>query len=56
MLIRVSREGFEDGRGAREGGGFAQSEDGEIVELSRIPSCFDCGREVFIRDGAWISE
>jgi hypothetical protein len=52
----VSSEGLADGGFAGEGGGFAQSEDGEIVILSRVPRCFDCGREVLIRDGAWISE
>jgi hypothetical protein len=52
----VSSEGLADGGGARDGGGFAQSEDGGIVDLSRVPMCFDCGREVLIKDGAWISE
>jgi len=52
----VSSEGLADEGCAREGGGFGQSEDGEIVISSRIPRCFDCGREVLIRDGAWISE
>lgn len=56
MLIRVSREGFADGGGAREGGGLAHLEDGEMVDVSRVPRCLERGREVLIKDGAWISE
>lgn len=56
MLIRLSREGLADGGGAREGGGLAQSEEGEMVDVSRVPRCLEAGREVLIRDGAWISE
>jgi hypothetical protein len=52
----VSREGLADGRGAREGCGLAQSEDGEMVDVSRVPRCLEGGREVLIRDGEWNSE
>lgn len=54
--MRVSSEGFAEGGGAREGGGLAQLDDGEIVDVSRVPRCLEGGREVLIRDGAWISE
>jgi hypothetical protein len=56
VFIRASREGLADGGGAREGGGLAQSEDGEMVDVSRVPRCLEDGREVLINDGAWISE
>jgi hypothetical protein len=56
VLIRVSREGLADGEDAREGSGLAQSENGEMVDVSRVPRCLEGGREVLIRDGAWNSE
>jgi hypothetical protein len=54
--MRVLSEGFVEGTDARDGGGLAQSDDGENVDVSRVPRCLEGGREVLMRDGAWISE
>lgn len=58
MEIKVDRGGFEkEGLAVGvviEGGGLTQS--GVIELVSKEPICLDGGREVVIREGAWISE
>jgi hypothetical protein len=56
VFIRVSRGGFSSGEKAFEadGGGLAHS---SVMLLgSSVPIIFSEGREVFMREGAWISE
>jgi hypothetical protein len=56
VFMRVSRGGFASGEKevVSVGGGFAQSS--VMLDGSRVPRILEEGREVLIREGAWISE
>jgi hypothetical protein len=55
VFMRVSRGGFESGwkEAVMLGGGLAHS--AVMDEGSRVPRIFEEGRDVRIREGAWIS-
>ena len=56
VLMRDSRGGFASGEKevVTDGGGFAHSE--SMLAGSSVPTIFESEREVFMSEGAWISE